>query len=89
MTDGSGAAWEACLRHFIHPLKVSIIEAFLWVELPIAPKFIDEMGDDEFGMSLVSYHMRTLANAGILEEDHQEPVRGALQMFYRLADLGD
>ncbi len=88
MTDGSGAAWEACLRHLVHPLKVSIIEAILWIELPLAPKFIDEMGDGEFGISLASYHMRTLAEAGILVEDHHQHVRGALQTFYRLADLG-
>lgn len=88
MADGSGATWEACLRHFVHPLKVSIIEAFVWVEQPLAPKFIEEMAGDEFGISLVSYHMRTLADAGILEEDHHQQVRGALQTFYRLSDLG-
>lgn len=88
MADVSGAAWEACLRQFVHPLKVSIVEALLWVELPLAPKFIDEMTDDECDIHLASYHMRTLAEAGILEEDHQRHVRGALQTFYRLADLG-
>lgn len=85
-TRRSTTVWSACILRFLHPLKVAIIEAFLWIEQPLPARFIDEMLDEEFGVSLVSYHMRSLARAGIIEEDHQRPVRGALQTFYRLGD---
>ena len=88
MTRRRCAVWSACIHHFLHPLKIAIIEAFLWVEQPLPAKFIEEMLDNEFEISLVSYHMRTLANAGIIEEDHRRHVRGALQTFYRLGDQG-
>lgn len=76
--------WEECVPHFLHPVKVAVLEAFLWIDEPFSPKHLEEMSDGEIGVSLAAYHMRTLAQHGLLEISHQRPVRGALQTFYQL-----
>jgi hypothetical protein len=69
----------------VHPVKVAIIEALQWIAVPLSPRELDRMFDEEFGVSLVSYHMRTLAEIGVVERVRQQAVRGAVQSFYTLA----
>jgi hypothetical protein len=76
--------WMALIPHALHPLKVAIIEAMGWIEEPLSAKDLDQLFDEEFGLSLVSYHMRMLGDMGVLEKAYQEAVRGALQRFYVL-----
>jgi DNA-binding transcriptional ArsR family regulator len=78
-------AWDKCVPLFVHPIKVAAIEALLWIEEPIAPKQLVEMLEEDLGVSVVAYHFRSLADLGLVEQDHQSPVRGALQTFYRLS----
>ncbi|HET8813889.1 MAG TPA: hypothetical protein VFM51_02915 [Solirubrobacterales bacterium] len=90
MTSGEGGKpfkWDLLIPRLVHPLKVTIIEALSWIELPLSARELDRMLDEEFGVSLVSYHMRKLAEVGALEMVEQRPVRGALQTFYVLAEL--
>jgi hypothetical protein len=78
--------WESLVSRLVHPLKVSIIEALDWIEVPLSAKELDRVLDEEFGVSLVSYHMRRLADVGAIERVDQQAVRGALQRFYALAE---
>jgi hypothetical protein len=78
-------SWDSLVPYLIHPVKVAIIEAMEWMEQPLAPRDLDRMFDEQFGVSLVSYHMRTLAEVGAVEKVRQRPVRGALQTFYALS----
>jgi hypothetical protein len=75
-------SWDTLVPHLIHPVKVAIIEAMGWVGMPLAPRDLDLMFDEQFGVSLVSYHMRTLTDVGVMKPVRQRPVRGALQTFY-------
>jgi len=77
--------WNSLIQLSVHPAKVAIIEAMLWIEVPLSPKELDRIFDEQFGVSLVSYHMRTLADAGVVERVRQQAVRGAVQSFYTLA----
>lgn len=77
--------WGFLVPHLIHPVKVAIIEAMEWVAVPVSPRELDRIFGEEFGVSLVSYHMRTLANIGVVEKVRQQSVRGALQTFYSLS----
>lgn len=77
--------WDALIPISVHPVKVAIIEALEWIGVPLSPKELDRLFDKEFGVSLVSYHMRTLADAGVVEKVRQQSVRGAVQSFYTLA----
>ena len=78
-------SWDTLVPHLVHPAKVAIIEALQWIEVPLSPKELDLIFDEEFGVSLVSYHVRTLMDVGVVERVRQEAVRGALQSFYTLA----
>jgi hypothetical protein len=77
--------WEMLIPHLIHPVKVVIIEAMEWIEVPLSAKELDRVFDEEFGLPLVAYHVRTLADVGAIEKAGQRSVRGALQTFYVLA----
>jgi hypothetical protein len=71
--------------HFLHPVKVAVLEAFMWMDQPLSPKELDLLFDQGDGVSLVAYHVRSLADACILEKARQKTVRGAVQTFYRLS----
>jgi len=77
--------WDFLVPYLIHPVKVAIIEAMEWIEIPVSPRELDRVFDEEFGLSLVAYHMRTLADIGVVEKVRQQSVRGALQTFYSLS----
>jgi hypothetical protein len=66
-------------------VKVAIIEAMQWIGVPVSPKELDRIFDEQFGVSLVSYHMRTLADVGVVARVRQQSVRGAVQSFYALS----
>jgi len=77
--------WGLLVPHLIHPVKVAIIEAMKWVGVPLSPRELDHLFDEQFGVSLVAYHMRTLAEVGVVGKVGQQPVRGAMQTFYALS----
>jgi hypothetical protein len=77
--------WGTLVPYLIHPVKVAIIEAMEWVEVPLSPRDLDRMFDEQFGVSLVSYHMRTLTDVGVVKKVRQRSVRGAVQTFYALS----
>lgn len=83
--DNAHFNWDSLVPYLIHPAKVAIIEAMEWIEVPVSPRELDRVFDEEFGVSLVSYHMRTLADVGVVERVRQQPVRGAVQNFYSLS----
>jgi len=56
-----------------------------WIDEPVSPRELDLAFEEEYGVSLVSYHVRILADYGALEKVRQQAVRGALQTFYVLA----
>jgi DNA-binding transcriptional ArsR family regulator len=79
-------AWDQRVALLVHPTKVTILEALAWIGEPLSPKLIDELLDQEFGVPLVSYHMRKLFESGLIERTHQKMSSGALQTFYRLTE---
>lgn len=85
MNNNGHFNWDTLVPYLIHPVKVAIIEAMEWVDAPLSPRELDRIFDEQFGVSLVAYHMRTLAELGVVEKVGQQPVRGALQTFYALS----
>jgi len=77
--------WEALVPRLVHPVKVEIIEAMSWIGLPLSATDLDRILRGRVGVSLLSYHLRKLAEVGALERVRREAVRGAVQTFYALA----
>jgi hypothetical protein len=85
MNDNDQFNWDTLVSYLIHPVKVAIIEAMGWVDVPLSPRDLDRIFDEQFGVSLVAYHMRTLSEVGVVERVRQRPVRGAVETFYALS----
>lgn len=89
LTERSGErsfAWDALVARVLHPVDVEIIEALMWVGQPLSAKRLENLFDDEERryLSKISYHVRKLAKAGIIEETGWRPVRGVRETFYFL-----
>lgn len=81
--DEPSFGWDALVSHIVHPLKVAIVEALLWLDQPLSASDLTKVIDDEkFGISHVSYHVTKLAKAGALRKVRQRQVRGAIEKFY-------
>lgn len=76
--------WEALVPLLVHPVKVAMIEAMTWIDRPLSATDIDRLLQGEFGVSLLSYHLRRLAELEIIAPARRETVRGATQTFYAL-----
>ncbi len=75
--------WDLLVPYVVHPLKVSIIEALRWIDVPLSATDLTKVIEDEkFGLSHVSYHMVKLAEAGVVEVTGSRQVRGSIEKFY-------
>jgi DNA-binding transcriptional ArsR family regulator len=75
--------YRALLIALLHKTQVRIIEQMIAVDTPWTPKGLAGALDEPLGN--VSHHVRQLVAAGILVLDHEEPRRGAVAHFYRIA----
>jgi hypothetical protein len=81
--------WMALVPSLVHPMRVAIIEAMLWVDRPISATDMVHMHNEEFNVSFISYHFRMLADpkVRIIEKVKGRRVRGAEEKFLRLRNL--
>ena len=80
--DGLQFQWDSLVPHFVHPIKVAIIEAMLWTGRPLSASELARIFLEEFDLSLVSYHLNKLAEAGVFVQVGERQVRGAVQRFF-------
>jgi hypothetical protein len=74
--------WTSLLP-LVHPLKVAIVEALLYLGQPLSATDISKsFGTARDGLSYVSYHVTSLAKAGVLTKVSDRQVRGARETFY-------
>lgn len=62
--------WEPFLPQFVHPLKVAIVEALLYIGEPLSVRQFRKVfggAGTEFCESNVRYHLKHLAEIGVLE----------------------
>lgn len=75
--------WCDLVPFIVHPTKVAIIEAMLWIDEPCSAVDIQQMHGQQISTSVVSYHLRSLAvDHPILSLYREEPVRGAWKKLY-------
>lgn len=81
--------WSGLVALTVHPVKVAIVEALLWIDEPLSAVQFREILDREYSVSPISYHLRSLATYGVLTEVSRRQVRGAIQKLYFFPDPPD
>lgn len=71
-------------RAMRHPLRFRILRAL--AEGERSPKALSGLLEEKLGNT--AYHVRMLAELGLVERTRQEPRRGAVENFYALTELG-
>jgi hypothetical protein len=83
---GEQFRWDMLVPRVVHPLKVAIVEAMLWIDLPLSSTdLVKVMDDPDIYLSHVAYHVSRLVNAGALKPIRNRQVRGATETFYFFA----
>lgn len=75
--------WVALVPLIVHPTKLIILEAMLWIDEPISAVDVEAMVGGKIGTSSLSYHLRSLAyELPVLTLYDEERVRGAWRKLY-------
>jgi predicted transcriptional regulator len=78
-------SWETALFSLLHPAQIAVVEAHVWIGEPMSSKRLHEVLGGTWPLGTIAYHVRRLAQKGVLEERYREPVRGVVEYFYGLA----
>lgn len=78
--------WGALVSHFIHPTKLTVIEAMLWIDRPLSATELTLILDRPVSLSSISYHLETLVKLALIEEVETRKVRGATEHFFCFTD---
>jgi len=68
--DSPFPGWEAFIPQFVHPVKVAVVEALLWIEEPLSATQLAKLFSgkgERFPEPNVRYHVRHLVTVGVLE----------------------
>ncbi len=77
-------SWEELVPLLIHPLRVATIEALRHVGEPLSTTDFREVLDDQYSLSVISYHLLTLAKVGAVVVARQRQVGASTERFYAL-----
>ena len=77
--------WETLVSLVVHPLKIEIIEALLWIGEPLSAAELVEILDGGCSLGLIVYHAKTLENMKAIEVVYIRRVRGARESYYFFA----
>lgn len=73
--------WGALTPRVVHPLKVAIVEAMLWIDRPLSASELRELLGQS-STSGVSYHVKQLAKHGAIRKVREQQVRGVMKTSY-------
>jgi hypothetical protein len=76
--------WASLIPQIVHPDKVAIIEAMYYIDLPMSALDLHITTGGERALSHTAYHVRVLAESGVIRKVSQRERRGATQKFYVL-----
>jgi hypothetical protein len=74
------------VERWVHPVKVCILEAMVWLDSPLSPLDLERVFLARIPLSTISYHTRTLEQAGAIRKVGERQVRGSTQTFYAVVD---
>ncbi|MEZ5078403.1 MAG: helix-turn-helix domain-containing protein [Solirubrobacterales bacterium] len=76
--------WDALVPQLVHPMRVAIIEALLYVERPLSATDMRKLLEGKFSVSFIAYHFEQLREAGAITRVGTRQVRGAQEKFYEV-----
>jgi hypothetical protein len=77
--------WETFVSRALHPIQLAMVEALIFIGLPISPGDLSQMyGEDECTPSHTGYHIKFLVDHDIIELFDTEQVRGTTRHLYVL-----
>jgi hypothetical protein len=88
--DSNGGAgnevfrWDILVSRILHPIQLAMVEALIWIGLPLSPSDLSEMYGGEYTDSHAGYHVKALVSHGILRLADTEQVRGVTRHLYVL-----
>ena len=77
--------WDVLVSRLLHPVQLAMIEALLWIGLPLSPSDLSQMYGGEFSNSHTGYHVQVLARLEVVELVGTEQVRGVTRHLYFLS----
>jgi hypothetical protein len=81
--------WAGLVGLTVHPVKVAIVEALLWVGYPMSVHELSELlAELHYNGDVISYHTTALLRLGAIEVTHVRRVRGAREHYYFLLGTG-
>ncbi len=82
--EGQALDWGALVFRLspLHPSKLHVIEALRWIERPMSPAELENVLEDRISLPTLSYHVRSLAELGILELLEKERVGSVWKRTY-------
>jgi hypothetical protein len=75
-------AWASLIDDQVHPVKVAVVEVLRLVGGPLSARDLWLIGVGEPAYSTVCYHVKALADLGLIEQTHRRPARGSVEKFY-------
>lgn len=76
--------WPALIDSQVHPVKVAAVEALRWIGGPLSARELWLIGVGEPVYGNVAYHVKALADDGLLIHTAKAPARGSVEKFYVL-----
>lgn len=77
-------SWEELVPLLIHPLRVATIEALRYIGEPLSTADLKDVFDDEYSLSVISYHLMTLAKVGAVVVVSRRQVGATTKRIYAL-----
>jgi len=80
-----GFCWGSLVAVTVHPVKVAIVEALLWVHEPLSATELAEIFDNAgYNLDMLLYHLSGLVRLEVIELTNTRHVRGAREKFFFL-----
>lgn len=77
-------SWEELVPLLIHPLRVATIEALRYIGEPLSTADLKVIFDEDYALSVISYHLVTLAKVGAVVVVRQRQLGATTERLYAL-----
>jgi hypothetical protein len=88
MTDENAAPdefWAELAVSLLHPIQLQIIEALIWIDVPLSASELVQIFHRKHALSAIGYHVRRLYSLGAIRPvGARNPKRGSKEKLYRL-----